>query len=112
MALQWDDVIDGVSDGLDCSTFAVADFSKLRQRYSFNYSGDVVTITIRERETLALIVTGLTVPQAAAKMGLSTRTVEFYVKNLRFKLKCNSKRDLIEFAEDNSVLHSLAVCYY
>ena len=110
--MRWDDVINSVDDSIESSIFSMFHQRKLRQRYSFNYLGEVITITVRECETLALISTGLTVPQAATQLGLSTRTVEFYVKNLRFKLKCKSKRALIVFAEQYNVLQELSISYY
>jgi DNA-binding CsgD family transcriptional regulator len=112
VSVSWDDVIGSVN-GHDVNVGRPAlPCAKVRQRYSYKQQDEEVTITLRERETLALIITGLTVPQAAAELGLSTRTVEFYVKNLRFKLHCRSKRELIAFAKQYDVLQQLSISYY
>jgi DNA-binding CsgD family transcriptional regulator len=83
-----------------------------RQRFSVELNGQSVLITLREKETLQWIVNGLTVPQAAKKMNLSPRTVEFYVKTLRYKFQCMSKRLLIQYILEHDILANLKVCYY
>ena len=55
-----------------------------------------VHFTRREAECIFWIVQNFTIAEAAHKMGLSARTVEFYIKNTKLKLKCVNKKALIE----------------
>ncbi len=49
----------------------------------------------RESECIHYLVRGMTLKLVAKKMGLSPRTVEFYVDNAKDKLGCVSKSELI-----------------
>ncbi|MCX7120345.1 MAG: LuxR C-terminal-related transcriptional regulator [Gammaproteobacteria bacterium] len=66
-----------------------------------------VYITKREAESVFWIIQGLTIPQTACKLGLSSRTVEFYVKNLKVKLKCINKKELLEKILETDLLMQL-----
>jgi DNA-binding CsgD family transcriptional regulator len=55
-----------------------------------------IYLTKREAECMFWIVQDYTIGQTALKMGLSARTVEFYVKNMKLKLHCKSKNKLAE----------------
>lgn len=116
---MWEDVLGEVLGGGEgaqlksgndkCSKHGI---DPARKRFAYHSLDRVITITQREREVLELIVTGLTVKKAAIAMGLSPRTAEFYVKTLRYKFKCASKRDLIEFVVHHHVLEQLVVSYF
>lgn len=56
-------------------------------------------ISKRELEYLGYIAKGLTSAHIAKYMNLSTRTVENYIENLKHKLRCNSKNDLVKLAQ-------------
>ena len=58
-----------------------------------------IYFTKRELETLKWLMRQCTVKQAARHMGLSHRTVEFYVKNVRSKLDCKNKHRLLKKIE-------------
>ena len=63
------------------------------------YLGDQhpgIYFTKREAQSVFWLVHGLTIAETAIKLGLSPRTVEFYVKNMKSKLGCASKKRLIE----------------
>lgn len=66
-----------------------------------------VYFTKREAETLFWIIQGLTIAQAARKMQLSARTAEFYVKKMKFKLSCASKKELIDKVVQTDLLQQL-----
>ena len=66
--------------------------------------GRVVVVTAREFHTLSLIVDGYTVASAARHMNLSARTVEYYVKSLRDKCECATKRALITWVKQHRLL--------
>jgi len=52
-------------------------------------------ITKRQAECLNCLVRGMTAKQIARTLGLSHRTVEDYILNLKDKFKCTTKSDLI-----------------
>ena len=66
-----------------------------------------VYFTKREAETLFWIIQGLTIAQAARKMQLSARTAEFYVKKMKFKLSCTSKKELVDKVVQTDLLQQL-----
>ena len=66
-----------------------------------------IYFTKREAECAFWIVQHNTIDQAAAKMDLSPRTVEFYVKNMKLKLKCANKKQLIEKVLQSTLLKQL-----
>lgn len=66
-----------------------------------------VYITKREAETMFWVVQDYTNAYVAEKMDLSTRTIEFYVKNLRMKLQCKTKKELIEKILQTNLLQQL-----
>ena len=49
----------------------------------------------RESECAYYLTRGMTMKLVAKAMGLSPRTVEFYIENMKDKLRCNTKPDLI-----------------
>jgi DNA-binding NarL/FixJ family response regulator len=56
------------------------------------------TLTIREREVFQLVVEGYTSPEIAARLFISTRTVESHRANMMEKLSVKSRDDLIKYA--------------
>lgn len=67
-----------------------------------------VYLTKREAECLFWMVQDHTIIETALKMGLSARTVEFYVKNMKIKLQCLRKKQLIEKILQTDLLRQLA----
>ena len=62
------------------------------------YLGDAypkLYLTKREAECMFWLMQDCTIAQAAFHMRLSARTVEFYVKNLKGKLSCQTKKELV-----------------
>lgn len=55
-----------------------------------------VYLSRREKECLQLCVRGKSAKQTARILGLSHRTVEHYIDNIKFKLKVTSKSELID----------------
>ena len=51
--------------------------------------------TQRQIECCQLLLNGNTAKQIAGLLGLSSRTVEYYFGNIRTKLQCNNKAELI-----------------
>lgn len=68
-----------------------ADLEALNQRY--------LDLTPREREVLALVVSGLLNKQAAAELGISEVTLEIHRRNVMQKMAAGSLADLVRIAE-------------
>lgn len=62
------------------------------------------TLTSREREVLQLSAEGLTNNEIAARLCLSSRTVEMHRANLMSKLNLRNQTDLIRFAIQQGIL--------
>lgn len=54
-----------------------------------------IYFTRRECECIVLLLEGKTMKEVGAFLDLSARTVEYYVKNMKIKLKCRTKSELI-----------------
>lgn len=54
------------------------------------------SLSVREKECLKWFLKGLSAPQIGKKIHLSSRTVEFYMNNIKNKLCCNTKQELFE----------------
>lgn len=63
----------------------------------------VPRLTDRETEVLRLVAKGLTYPQIAARLVLSTRTVQNHVRNTLTKLQLHNKAQLVRYALENGV---------
>lgn len=80
---------------------------KLKERQTFLKSMgvyEVSGITPREKDLLRLVLKGYSAFQIALELGLSKRTIEYYLNNIKNKLTCNSKKELIQIARDFSDL--------
>lgn len=55
-------------------------------------------LTKRQKEVLKLVANGLTAKQIAIRLGISQRTVEFYLEIIKSKLDCQNKAQLIRRA--------------
>lgn len=60
-------------------------------------------LTDRESEILRLVAKGLTYPQIAARLTLSTRTVQDHVRNTLIKLQLHNKAQLVRYALEKGV---------
>ncbi len=54
-----------------------------------------IYFTNREAEVMIQLLKGKTISAVAAVLSLSPRTIEFYVKNMKVKLACRTKSELI-----------------
>ncbi len=88
------DMLDAVSTALEKDRQARAvrtALRALRSRYE--------TLTVREREVMALVTKGLMNKQAAAELGLSEITVKIHRGSLMRKMDARSLADLVKMAE-------------
>src|ERR1700733_3558997 len=60
-------------------------------------------LTERETEILRLVAKGLTYPQIAQRLTLSTRTVQNHVQNTLSKLQLHNKAQLVRYALEQGV---------
>jgi DNA-binding NarL/FixJ family response regulator len=60
-------------------------------------------LTAREAEILRLVAKGLTYPQIATRLTLSTRTVQNHVQNTLSKLQLHNKAELVRYALEQGV---------
>jgi len=56
------------------------------------------SLTQRQTDCLFYLVKGMTIKQTAQKMGLSPKTVEHYLENIKTKLNCHTRLDLVTSA--------------
>ncbi len=54
-----------------------------------------IYFTEREAQTMEYLFQGSTTAEVASRLNLSRRTIEFYLKNMKAKLKCRLKTELI-----------------
>ena len=66
-----------------------------RRRYVLDET-HALYLTYREAQCMLLFIHGKTVIKAARCLALSPRTVEYYLNNMKAKLKCRTKSELIE----------------
>jgi DNA-binding CsgD family transcriptional regulator len=66
-----------------------------------------VYFTNRENDVLRLLIRGKTAREIAGALGLSKRTVEHHLENMRGKLQVNSKSELIEKVIDHLLNQNL-----
>lgn len=71
-------------------------YSPKPRKYPLGQSFPGVCFTQREAQVAFHFTQGLTMTKIAEVLALSPRTVEFYVNNMRSKLKCRSKSELVE----------------
>jgi DNA-binding NarL/FixJ family response regulator len=63
----------------------------------------VPALTERETEILRLVAKGLTYPDIAGKLVLSTRTVQNHVQNTLIKLQLHNKAQLVRYAMERGI---------
>ncbi len=87
------------------STFNPSSESKAIHAYlkSIGKKKDVemaASLSARERQCLKLLSAGRNIRETALDLDLSARTVESYFDNIKGKLRCKDKRDLIAIAKE------------
>ena len=79
-----------------------------RQRRPTSSNRTPGALTRREREVLALIVTGMTNRQIAQRLTISEKTAEGHVGNILAKLSCSSRIKAAELARATGLLEGSA----
>lgn len=83
---------------------------KIKKEHKMYYLGhdyEGIYFTKREAECMLLLLKGHTIVSAAEVLRLSPRTVEFYVKNMKMKLCCCTKFELVEKVAQSEFIKSL-----
>ncbi len=115
--MYWDmilkQVLDKKSSAQECTFSGIKDYSPciisgmVRQeqikisrprgakKYPLGESYPNVYFTEREAQTICHFLYGRTTAEVATILGLSRRTIEFYVKNMKTKLNCRLKSELL-----------------
>ncbi|MCK4869491.1 MAG: helix-turn-helix transcriptional regulator [Gammaproteobacteria bacterium] len=107
----WDKVLEEVASrdansksrltNINCATsdnkkYESKDLFKLRKpKPEISAKKSEVQFSRREADCLVQFLEGKTINETALVLGLSSRTVEFYVKNMRQKVGCCTKAELI-----------------
>lgn len=74
-----------------------------RNRPKGEQEDGLARLTSRQREVLQLIAEGLSVKEAAAVLGISTRTVEFHKYSMMEALGLKSSAELMRFAVEHGI---------
>lgn len=59
-----------------------------------------ITLSRREKECLSLYLNEMQMKEVANKLNLSVRTIEFYLGNIKNKLECSTKSELIKKGQE------------
>ena len=78
-----------------------------RRNYFLDHPFEDIHLTPREAETMFWIAQDYTLAATAHKMSLSSRTIEFYVKNMKAKLCCANKKEMIKKILQTNLLQQL-----
>ncbi len=73
------------------------------KKFKVNINNRQITFSKREAECVEHIVQNKTFKEAALKMNLSPRTVEFYVNNVKRKVNCTSSHELVSLLNQYSI---------
>lgn len=80
---------------------------RFQQKFYINEPEErYICFTQREAETMKHLLLGKTIQRAAHTMHLSPRTVECYLKNMKKKLKCRTKTELIRKVADSQLINT------
>lgn len=89
----------------DSSTKDLQDFYAATnlKKYSLDNESQKFSLSLRELQCLHLIAHGYTSKDIANELGLSYRTVEHYLVNIRNKVECTDKTELIKVYRQNDI---------
>lgn len=63
--------------------------------------------TRREAECMIMLLKGKTINKVAEALKLSPRTIEFYLKNMKAKIGCRTKFELVELVIESNFLQNV-----
>lgn len=94
---MWQDLMSQAAQKKDSCISGKTDCSEKakKQRYYFSYQGRPFYLTSREAEAASMLLLGKTLVGIAEATQLSMRTVEYYLNNIKKKLHCRTRQELI-----------------
>ncbi len=75
--------------------------------YRLGSKHGTVYFTRREAECMILLLKGKTINSVATILNLSPRTVEYYVKNMKSKLGCKTKFELVDLVHASDFIKGI-----
>lgn len=105
-----DDLINGIKEIIKGQTFFSSSISKMILEDYVKKAKGISTDTLkteltqREKEVLKLIAEGATNQEAADKLFISVRTVEFHRANIMHKLKISDLAGLVKYAIQKGII--------
>lgn len=76
-------------------------------RYELGAKYNGIYFTRREAECMVELLKGKTLSSVATILGISKRTIEFYLKNMKIKVGCRTKFELIDFVNASEFLKNI-----
>lgn len=80
---------------------------KNKKNYDLGPKYNGAYFTKREAECMIMLIKGKTINKVAVALSLSPRTIEFYLKNMKAKIGCRTKFELIERVLESNFLQNL-----
>lgn len=80
--------------------------SKASSHIAVGFGYPDVSFTKRESDAMMLLINGKTVDQTAKQLKLATRTVEYYVKNMKVKIGVAHKDQLVAAIEKTDFVNN------
>lgn len=78
----------------------VADWEAILEQYALQKKAELPQLTERQLEVLRALAKGLANKEIAAKLNLSTRTVDMHVRNILDRLNCRSRTEAVRIATE------------
>ena|SRR3990167_2852174 len=78
---------------------------EIKRYYLGNIQSKAIYLTGREMDVASLLLQHLTYKLIGEILGLSARTIEFYIKQLKFKFCCEKIKDLIVHLNEIEIIH-------
>ena len=86
----------------DCDDLLPKDKKPTRSHYPLKGISGNLHLSPREAECVFFLLRGHTIKEVANILDLSPRTIEFYLKNIKTKLSCNKKREVLDIIRQSS----------
>ena len=105
----WNILLDEVLNKTSTRYFACIPKPKAHKRkkrrifkmYNLGEKFKDICFSRREAECMMYLLSGKGTIGIAKRLGLSPRTIEFYIRNMKKKLNCHSKFELIDLVMDS-----------
>lgn len=69
-------------------------------------------LTLRETEIVLNLLLGRTCKETARAMQLSPRTIEYYIRNMKAKLSCHTRSELLDSVLNSDFLQNISIETY